>query len=53
MVRQYLNASKPSLVITVRNAYPPEPVGKGGKPLFVGNGYAGLSDMALYYIGVS
>ena len=24
---------------------------KGGKPLFAGNGYAGLSDMALYYIG--
>lgn len=24
---------------------------KGGKNLFAGNGYAGLSDMALYYIG--
>jgi glutamine synthetase len=24
---------------------------KGGKPLFAGNGYAGLSEMALYYIG--
>jgi glutamine synthetase len=24
---------------------------KGGKPLFAGEGYAGLSDMALYYIG--
>jgi len=24
---------------------------KGGKPLFAGNGYAGLSQMALYYIG--
>jgi glutamine synthetase len=24
---------------------------KGGKPLFAGNGYAGLSDMALFYIG--
>ncbi|HSB77454.1 MAG TPA: type I glutamate--ammonia ligase [Candidatus Methylomirabilis sp.] len=24
---------------------------KGGKPLFAGNGYAGLSDMALWYIG--
>jgi glutamine synthetase len=24
---------------------------KNGKPLFGGNGYAGLSDMALYYIG--
>lgn len=24
---------------------------KGGKPLFAGNGYAGLSDTALYYIG--
>jgi len=24
---------------------------KGGQPLFAGNGYAGLSDMALYYIG--
>ncbi len=24
---------------------------KAGKPLFAGNGYAGLSDMALYYIG--
>ncbi len=24
---------------------------KGGKPLFAGKGYAGLSDMALYYIG--
>ena len=24
---------------------------KGGKPLFFGKGYAGLSDMALYYIG--
>lgn len=24
---------------------------KGGKPLFAGNGYAGLSDMCLYYIG--
>ena len=24
---------------------------KGGKPLFAGSGYAGLSDMALYYIG--
>jgi glutamine synthetase len=24
---------------------------KGGKPLFAGDGYAGLSDMALYYIG--
>ncbi|MBM4168256.1 MAG: type I glutamate--ammonia ligase [Ignavibacteria bacterium] len=24
---------------------------KGGKPLFSGNGYAGLSEMALYYIG--
>jgi len=24
---------------------------KGGKPLFAGNGYAGLSDMALHYIG--
>ncbi|GAC1446132.1 MAG: type I glutamate--ammonia ligase [Pyrinomonadaceae bacterium] len=24
---------------------------KGGKPLFAGNGYAGLSDMARYYIG--
>ncbi|MBC7986318.1 MAG: glutamine synthetase beta-grasp domain-containing protein, partial [Sphingomonadaceae bacterium] len=24
---------------------------KGGKPLFAGNGYAGLSDMALYFIG--
>ena len=24
---------------------------KDGKPLFSGNGYAGLSDMALYYIG--
>ena len=24
---------------------------KGNKPLFAGNGYAGLSDMALYYIG--
>jgi len=24
---------------------------KGGKPLFPGSGYAGLSDMALYYIG--
>ena len=24
---------------------------KGGKPLFAGNGYAGLSDMALYAIG--
>ena len=24
---------------------------KGGKPLFAGNKYAGLSDMALYYIG--
>ena len=23
----------------------------GGKPLFAGNGYAGLSDMCLYYIG--
>jgi glutamine synthetase len=24
---------------------------EGGKPLFAGNGYAGLSDMCLYYIG--
>ena len=24
---------------------------KGGKPLFAGNGYAGLSDMCLFYIG--
>ena len=24
---------------------------KGGKPLFAGDGYAGLSDMALYYMG--
>jgi glutamine synthetase len=24
---------------------------KGGKPLFAGNGYAGLSEMALYFIG--
>ncbi len=24
---------------------------KGGKPLFAGNGYAGLSDMALHYVG--
>jgi glutamine synthetase len=24
---------------------------KGGKPLFAGNGYAGLSDLALYYAG--
>jgi glutamine synthetase len=24
---------------------------KGGKPLFAGDGYAGLSDMALFYIG--
>src|ERR1700760_2019519 len=24
---------------------------KGGKPLFAGDGYAGMSDMALYYIG--
>jgi glutamine synthetase len=24
---------------------------KGGKPLFAGNGYAGLSEMALFYIG--
>ena len=24
---------------------------KGGKPLFAGSGYAGMSDMALYYIG--
>jgi len=24
---------------------------KGDKPLFAGNGYAGLSEMALYYIG--
>lgn len=24
---------------------------KGGQPLFAGNGYAGLSDMALWYIG--
>ncbi len=24
---------------------------KGGKPMFAGNGYADLSDMALYYIG--
>ena len=24
---------------------------KDGKPLFAGNGYAGMSDMALYYIG--
>ncbi len=24
---------------------------KDGKPLFAGDGYAGLSDMALYYIG--
>ena len=24
---------------------------KGGKPLFAGSGYAGLSEMALYYIG--
>ncbi|MFH0989757.1 MAG: type I glutamate--ammonia ligase [bacterium] len=24
---------------------------KGGKPLFAGNGYAGLSEMAVYYIG--
>ena len=24
---------------------------KGGKPLFAGNAYAGLSEMALYYIG--
>jgi len=24
---------------------------KGGQPLFAGNGYAGLSEMALYYIG--
>jgi glutamine synthetase len=24
---------------------------KGGKPLFAGNGYAGLSDFALFYIG--
>src|SRR3546814_14814574 len=24
---------------------------KGGKPLFAGNKYAGLSEMALYYIG--
>lgn len=24
---------------------------KGGKPLFAGNGYAGLSDIALFYIG--
>ena len=24
---------------------------KGGKPLFAGDGYAGLSDMCLYYIG--
>jgi len=24
---------------------------KGGKPLFAGNGYAGLSDTCLYYIG--
>ena len=24
---------------------------KGGKPLFAGDGYAGLSDLALYYIG--
>jgi len=24
---------------------------QGGKPLFAGNGYAGLSDMCLYYIG--
>ncbi len=23
----------------------------GGKPLFAGNGYAGLSDMCLYFIG--
>ena len=24
---------------------------KGGKPLFAGDGYGGLSEMALYYIG--
>ena len=24
---------------------------KNGKPLFAGNGYAGLSEMGLYYIG--
>lgn len=24
---------------------------KGGKPMFAGNGYAGISEMALYYIG--
>ena len=24
---------------------------KGGKPLFAGNGYAGLSELAMYYIG--
>src|SRR4030065_123578 len=26
-------------------------LGKGGKPLFPGSGYAGLSEMALHYIG--
>src|SRR4030065_2781734 len=24
---------------------------KGGKPLFAGNGYAGLSELPIYYIG--
>jgi len=26
---------------------------KGGQPLFAGNGYAGLSDLALWYIAAS
>ena len=34
----------------LRHAHPPS-LWKGGKPLFAGDGYAGLSQMALWYIG--
>jgi glutamine synthetase len=42
---------KPIKATTARACTPTSRSGKGGKPLFAGNGYAGLSDMCLYFIG--
>src|ERR1044071_6480056 len=42
---------KPLFRDTGRGIHPPQWLGKSGKPLFSGDGYAGLSQMALWYIG--
>ena len=42
---------KPIKEDTGSGMHPHLPIWEAGKPLFAGNGYAGLSDTCLYFIG--